>query len=585
MEDSSSSTGLVYTLTLSSASTSAVTVTINLTGTASTADYYTALTSALHTGSITSGADYTLSGTTLTVTIPAGTTSVSLLVDPSMEGNTAAFVAEGSETLIATIASATNATLGSTTSATGVIYDGNPTAISNLDGDITLKYGLETSTLSSDRGYTVSTADGSPILTTNYGDTLYIGYYQDGTATTSYGNIASSLDGGADAAKADGNASLTTVDMGAGDDTIKLRGNILANVRVYLGEGADTFYIDGSNNAMLATSSSSYVFAEAGDDKIYVATNSTSSATATNTDQGNYYLGSGSDTIVFGDATYDKSFVFSGTLDTGSGASMPSAYLSTYQDGSGLSLGNDTNTDASTDVNNVTIYGSLAGTITGGAGSEVISITNAMYGATITSGLGDDTIVVSGKFGADAYTTSISAGDGNDSITLGSFQSSYGTGGGTVDAGAGNDTITISQSLDATSSFKQTYLNGGDGTDTLSIKGTSTVYVEAQTYLGGKEGIANIENFDMTLDSTNAQTVKVTASSVLSTGVSTIYIAGNSSDYVDIDSSLTKTSTTTTATALDGTTHTYTAYTGTASGTAITVYIDNNMVNTSNHII
>lgn len=154
-----------------------------------------------------------------------------------------------------------------------------------------------------------------------------------------------------------------------------------------------------------------------------------------------------------------------------------------------------------------------------------------------------------------------------------------------MDAGAGNDTITISQSLNATSSFKQTYLNGGDGTDTLSIKGTSTVYVEAQTYLGGNEGIANIENFDMTLDSTNAQTVKVTASSVLSTGVSTIYISGDTSDYVDIDSSLTKTSTTTTATALDGTTHTYTAYTGTVSGTTITVYIDDNMVNTSGYII
>ena len=221
--------------------------------------------------------------------------------------------------------------------------------------------------------------------------------------------------------------------------------------------------------------------------------------------------------------------------------------------------------------------------ISSGDGADSISVVGDMYNATITSGLGDDTVVVSGQFGAAALTTSISTGEGNDSITLGSFPSSYGlVGRGTVDAGAGNDTITISQSLDATSSGRQAYLNGGDGTDTLSIKGISTVYVEAQN---GPEGIANIENFDMTLDSTNAQTVKVTASSVLSTGVSTIYIAGNSSDYVDIDSSLTKTSTTTTATALDGTTHTYTAYTGTDSGTTITVYIDNNMVNTSGHII
>ena len=61
----------------------------------------------------------------------------------------------------------------------------------------------------------------------------------------------------------------------------------------------------------------------------------------------------------------------SGTKDI---SNMPKEYLSVYQDGSNLSLGNDNNIDTATDVNTVTIYGSVSGEILGGYGSDNITV-------------------------------------------------------------------------------------------------------------------------------------------------------------------------------------------------------------------
>ncbi|ELQ3951051.1 hypothetical protein R2S79_004912, partial [Escherichia coli] len=158
-------------------------------------------------------------------------------------------------------------------SATGVIYDGNAISLRNLDGDFTLKYSLSSSIAEKgDFGYTIGANSGEndPMVTTDYNDTVYVGYYQSGKETTSYSNVANSQDNGPDGTKTDGNQSITTVDLGAGDDLMVIRGNMLANTRVYTGEGNDTFTMDGMNTALRVMYAGSYIFTESGDDIVTI---------------------------------------------------------------------------------------------------------------------------------------------------------------------------------------------------------------------------------------------------------------------------------------------------------------------------
>lgn len=131
------------------------------------------------------------------------------------------------------------------------------------------------------------------MVTTDYNDTVYVGYYQSGKETTSYSNVANSQDNGPDGTKTDGNQSITTVDLGAGDDLMVIRGNMLANTRVYTGEGNDTFTMDGMNTALRVMYAGSYIFTESGDDIVTIKRTGVTNA-------GQIYLGSGSDTFIQG---------------------------------------------------------------------------------------------------------------------------------------------------------------------------------------------------------------------------------------------------------------------------------------------
>ncbi len=567
IEDKDDTTGLVYTVALDYVAAQDVTVTITLTndaGHASAPDYST-LAGSQHDGKIALHGDtgkVTYDGaSTVTVVIPAGSKSVSFIVDPTMEANQNAFNAEGMEKVVATITgTSNNATAVTDTvnnagaSATGVIYDGNPISLRNLDGDFTLKYSLSSSVAENgDFGYTIGVDSGKkdPKLTTDYNDTIYVGYYQDGSETSSYSNLANSQDNGPDATKTDGNQSITTVDLGAGDDLMVIRGNMLTNTRVYAGEGNDTFTMDGMNTALRSMYAGSYLFMESGNDTVTIKRTGVTNA-------GQIYLGSGSDTFTQGDANDQNNTELSGLLDLGSGtqdkSNMPNEYLSVYQDGSNLSLGNDNNIDAVTDVNTVTIYGSVSGEILGGYGSDNITITKNLTG-------------------------NVSVGDNTDTLTAGWIY-----GGATVSMGDGNDTVILTKDYDPSPIGNQGYINGGEGTDTLVLSGTITVNMATKT----DEGIANFEKVDMTVNSelkvdNSSQTIKLTASDVLGMNAnSTIYISGDANDKVDLGAdgagglgTFTATATTTKATALDGTEHTYTLY---SSASGANVYIDNNII-------
>ncbi|MEQ5035193.1 Ig-like domain-containing protein [Proteus vulgaris] len=633
IEDNDDTTGLVYTVALDHVASQDVTVTISLTngaGYASAPDYST-LAGSQHDGKITLHGDtgkVTYDGaSTVTVVIPAGSKSVSFIVDPTMEANQNAFNAEGMEKVVATITGTSdNATAVTDTvnnagaSATGVIYDGNPISLRNLDGDFTLKYSLSSSVAEGgDFGYTIGVNSGKndPMVTTNYNDTLYVGYYQDGMETASYSNVASSLDNGADGAKTDGSASITTVDLGAGDDLMVIRGNMLTNTRVYAGEGKDTFTMDGMNTAMRVMYAGSYLFMEAGDDTVTIK------RTGNLANDGQIYLGSGSDTYIQGDAKTENNTELSGLLDLGSGtqakSNLPKEYLSVYQDGSNLSLGNDNNIDATTDVNTVTIYGSVSGEILGGYGSDNITVTKNLtgnisvgdnadtltagwiyggntvsmgdgndtvtvldgaYNTTISLGAGDDVFdTTSGVMGDSVYNTIVNGEDGNDTFKLGTIAKNL-----IIDAGAGDDTVVLTKDYDSTSSGNQGYIKGGEGSDTLVLTGTISVNLASSK----NEGITGFEKVDMTVGSdlkasNESQLVKLTASDVLGMNTnSTIYISGDANDKVDLGAdgagslgTFTATATTVKATALDGTEHTYTLY---SSVSGANVYIDNNII-------
>ncbi|HGN1281114.1 TPA: RTX toxin, partial [Proteus mirabilis] len=632
IEDKDDTTGLVYTVALDYVAAQDVTVTITLTndaGHASAPDYST-LAGSQHDGKIALHGDtgkVTYDGaSTVTVVIPAGSKSVSFIVDPTMEANQNAFNAEGMEKVVATITgTSNNATAVTDTvnnagaSATGVIYDGNPISLRNLDGDFTLKYSLSSSVAENgDFGYTIGVDSGKkdPKLTTDYNDTIYVGYYQDGSETSSYSNLANSQDNGPDGTKTDGNQSITTVDLGAGDDLMVIRGNMLTNTRVYAGEGNDTFTMDGMNTALRSMYAGSYLFMESGNDTVTIKRTGVTNA-------GQIYLGSGSDTFTQGDANDQNNTELSGLLDLGSGtqdkSNMPNEYLSVYQDGSNLSLGNDNNIDAVTDVNTATIYGSVSGEILGGYGSDNITITKNLTGnvsvgdntdtltagwiyggATVSMGDGNDTVTVTegaynttislgagddvfdataGVMGDSVSATLVNGEDGNDTIKLGTIGKNL-----TVDAGAGDDTVILTKDYDPSPIGNQGYINGGEGTDTLVLSGTITVNMATKT----DEGIANFEKVDMTVNSelkvdNSSQTIKLTASDVLGMNAnSTIYISGDANDKVDLGAdgagglgTFTATATTTKATALDGTEHTYTLY---SSASGANVYIDNNII-------
>ncbi|WP_195276199.1 beta strand repeat-containing protein [Proteus mirabilis] len=632
IEDKDDTTGLVYTVALDYVAAQDVTVTITLTndaGHASAPDYST-LAGSQHDGKIALHGDtgkVTYDGaSTVTVVIPAGSKSVSFIVDPTMEANQNAFNAKGMEKVVATITgTSNNATAVTDTvnnagaSATGVIYDGNPISLRNLDGDFTLKYSLSSSVAENgDFGYTIGVDSGKkdPKLTTDYNDTIYVGYYQDGSETSSYSNLANSQDNGPDGTKTDGNQSITTVDLGAGDDLMVIRGNMLTNTRVYAGEGNDTFTMDGMNTALRSMYAGSYLFMESGNDTVTIKRTGVTNA-------GQIYLGSGSDTFTQGDANDQNNTKLSGLLDLGSGtqdkSNMPNEYLSVYQDGSNLSLGNDNNIDAVTDVNTVTIYGSVSGEILGGYGSDNITITKNLTGnvsvgdntdtltagwiyggATVSMGDGNDTVTVTegaynttislgagddvfdataGVMGDSVSATLVNGEDGNDTIKLGTIGKNL-----TVDAGAGDDTVILTKDYDPSPIGNQGYINGGEGTDTLVLSGTITVNMATKT----DEGIANFEKVDMTVNSelkvdNSSQTIKLTASDVLGMNAnSTIYISGDANDKVDLGAdgagglgTFTATATTTKATALDGTEHTYTLY---SSASGANVYIDNNII-------
>ncbi|MDR1777519.1 MAG: hypothetical protein LBR31_06800 [Desulfovibrio sp.] len=174
-------------------------------------------------------------------------------------------------------------------------------------------------------------------------------------------------------------------------------------------------------------------------------------------------------------------------------------------------------TDATTvadGTDTVTISGgtngySLSGsTIITGAGEDVVSLAGGATGSSILAGEGStaaaasttDTAVKTVDIGGNAYTSTVVTAAGNDSITVDKsvYDSTVHMGEGSdkldiagdvhanwignststvLDLGDGDDTLLVGGSLEASGNSNQSLLiTGGQGTDTIDIKGDVTAY-------------------------------------------------------------------------------------------------------------
>ncbi|WP_201586193.1 Ig-like domain-containing protein [Psychrobacter phenylpyruvicus] len=471
------------------------------------------------------GADYVVNGITnytgyannvVTVTIPKGQTQAVFHVDPLLEQSSQTFTAEPNESVIATINSSSNIAVSTTQgSATGVIIDSNPTAMRNITGDMSLLVGPVVGGLDNPLLNGASeTVENGGLVTTNYDDQVFMGYYQNGVDSGGAGNISALLVAGGAGRITDGNSNITTIDLADGNDTLKIRDTQDALTRVYLGEGDDK-YIVGNNLY------SGYSFGESGND-IFNVTN-----TIGNGHQ--LYAGSGSDTITAG--------TINGLVDLGSGNTMPDAYLKTYNNSS-LSLGNDSNVDLVTDVNTVTVRtGNISGTILGGEGIDNITVKlGNIDGGTLSLGSNNDSINI-----LEGYIqggSSIDMGDGNDTlVALGINNSS------SINMGAGNDTVTLTATNNNGfgSGFGSATLDMGAGDDTVIFAGSSMdgtinggVGNDTFNFTGSNQNLNGIKQFETINLGNKSNELNISFEDVLNANNKAVFINGGSTDTVDL---------------------------------------------------
>ncbi|MGV6989598.1 Ig-like domain-containing protein [Testudinibacter sp. P80/BLE/0925] len=520
--DSSSGSVMTFTVTASKAVLEDTVVTVSLGGQAAVpgaegADYNALLADGTP---ITNG--------NVTLTIKAGETQASFTVDPINDNVAVAeFGKETNESVIATLNDKAGFTMGET-EARGVIINGEPFAIPFLDADFNLMTGI----LYPGGNNTTQLVEGLGVaMGSDYDDTLYVSFWLDGTDTKTLGNVSNSQAYGENF---DDSQSITTVDLGQGNDVIKVRGNHQELARVCLGEGNDSYDV----GSMIGNAANPafpqwrpYVFGEGGNDTFIVH------------DQvlaGHIYGGSGSDNVTIQGNVLDQS-----VIDLGSGRNYPSAYETTYKNS--VSLGNDNNTDLETDVNVLTVKGDvgsalgITATIYGGNGQDTVNIegkvsgSNGVKNTVIDLGAGDDTANIN-QLGTElAGAGTINLGIGADTVNITTMK------GGTVNTGTDTDVDTVkigtmsggtinmgANDVVEIGKISGGKINGSSATDdTVTITGTGSTISATNVF-----GVENIDlgsgnriniykyQYNSALDKTNGQTA--------------MYIQGDSTSKVDL---------------------------------------------------
>lgn len=285
---------------------------------------------------------------------------------------------------------------------------------------------------------------------------------------------------------------MANVNVGAGDDQIKVTGAAYANFE--LGDGDDKLNITTGN--VTGT-----VDGGAGDDVIKVTQGYSAAINAGSGDDkvtvGNYAAAIDLGT---GDNTLDVTNAVNGQLTAGDGND-------TVEIGS-----SSASIDLGDGVNEITVDGGISGNLTLGDGNDTATI-----GAAVTNvNLGDG----ENTFSAGGAVTSLISGSGKDDVTIDSHATTVHLGDGDnvlnvggytryLSTGDGHDTVTLDSTLHTNSRDDQLDLghgnnfltitgnamglniNTGDGTDTLDLfrVGPSTSYLADVTTGAGKDTI------------------------------------------------------------------------------------------------
>ncbi|OOF64236.1 hypothetical protein [Rodentibacter sp. Ppn85] len=374
----------------------------------------------------------------------------------------------------------------------------------------------------------------------------------DDTVVITNNVIRSTIDTGADNDKLDirGNSRTSTLSMGTGDDVLTIRGKLAGlNNQVNLGDGDDTMIVAGGA----------------------VFNNAAASDHQTKTNWNKIDLGAGNDKLSMGEkgaGNIQYTDIQAGTGDDVITLSPNRGKGDLFWVNVDLGDGNDELIVKASDLRMTYING--------GEGNDTIDLSQAQFTTTYHTHVGD---------------TRIDGGNGNDKIILGDVGYTTDTHYYKITGGAGDDVVEFTQDYsiheynnrgaEINTNRNQVDIQGGEGFDTISIIGSGTTVDMSSGTSGSNrpEGLRDFEAVDMT--ASGAQTVKVKLADVLANS-GTLYIAGDSSDTIDLGSDgnsslggFSKTTETTTRTALDGSEHTYTAYTNGAAK----VYIDDSVTN------
>jgi len=392
-----------------------------------------------------------------------------------------------------------------------------------------------------------------------------------GATTTVTGTVTSAA-GGDDISYTADATDAVSVDMGAGNDTVRLNtapglktGSTTAGAHTVAGgEGTDTLVTGvavskagGSNisgfETVRVTNGSSVTLDASKNDISHVILDGTG-ATVTGAEAGATIDLTTAGSATLGATTTGAITVNVGTNSTsGAQTSSVSAAGVTSATINNLNLATDTTSARSSGVagaalTTMTVTGSQATTITGGgakltkidasaiAKNVTFSATLATAGAELIGGAGNDT--ATGSTGADTLT----GGAGNDALT-------GGAGNDVISGGAGTDTITGGTGKDT--------MTGGDGADTfvfsangtastpavnvstLSATDTITDFVSGTDKLSGTQAVAflgNFTNIQAALAANNATGVAALSAAFV-TGEKNLYVfeaAGNSLSADDL---------------------------------------------------
>jgi len=456
---------------------------------------------------LTNGTDViTIDGIeTLNIVSSSGTNTVDTLTTAAatrinVSGDQALTIGAGLSATVAvlnasTATAAVTATMGAVAAATITGGSGNDAfTISAVTGTVNVSAGAGNDTITAATNLTITDTlvggDGTDTLSSIFASVSTAGYTTPTTRTISGFERLSVSDDVAGA--------ITTVGIDTGINTlIFARGGVNTAAQVTFNTGAATLQIGTATTTAAALETSLTVAATdttpVGTDTLTIINSNLSTVNAFQTGGGAETLATtGYEVVTINTGSYATAVNQTlGTISVTGSTGFTTAETLNFAGANNFSAGaitadiiNASAMTSTTGTTLTTVTGTTATTITGSAGNDIL-IADTTNNVSVSGGAGNDTIT--GGAGNDALL----GGDGIDSITAAA-------GNDTITAGAGNDTIVFAGNYTTGDA-----IDGGDGTDILSITDASLTAVNALAFNAVNTlnlAVSNVEEVTFTDD-------------------------------------------------------------------------------------